>query len=73
MTVPNFVTYMVSLRISVPSFVTYMEDIGNTRKKTFECEYEYVKGSGPRDPDAPKPYKLALCSPCPIKGAPKHY
>jgi hypothetical protein len=34
MTVPNFVTYTLNLRMSVPSFVTYMEDLGKTRKKT---------------------------------------
>jgi len=41
--------------------------------RAYNIEYEYVKGLGPRGPDAPRPYKLALCAPCLIKGAPKHY
>ena len=45
--------------------ITYIACLG--------LEHEYVKGSAPRGPDAPKPYKLALCAPCLIKGAPKHY
>jgi hypothetical protein len=35
-------------------------------------KYEYAKGLGSRSPNAPRPYKLALCAPCPIKGAPNH-
>jgi len=35
--------------------------------------YEYIKGPGPYGPGAPRPYLLALCAPCLIKGAPKRY
>jgi len=34
-------------------------------------EYEYVKGSGPCDPDEPRPYKPALLWPLSNRGSPE--